>query len=102
MRMGYRVHTAPTGVAAITVWEQEHGRIDMLITDIVMPDGMNGWDLVRELRSRHSDLRVICMSGYSAGIASPPGPALERVTFLQKPFSLDRLTEAVRASLDAR
>jgi CheY-like chemotaxis protein len=102
VRMGYRVHTAPTGAAAITEWEKAGGSIDVLVTDIVMPDGMTGWELAKELRARRPELRVICISGYSAGVPGSQDYSLERFTFLQKPFPLDRLIQAVRVSLDAQ
>jgi len=95
-RMGHRVLTAPNAVEAIRQWESAGGRIDVLVTDIVMPNGMNGWELASELRSRRPDLRVICMSGYSAGVSQPTGDGLDDVTFLQKPFSLSSLADAVR------
>jgi CheY-like chemotaxis protein len=95
-RMGHRVLTAPNAVEAVRQWEGAAGRIDVLVTDIVMPNGMNGWELASELRSRRPDLRVICMSGYSAGVSQPAGDGLEDVTFLQKPFSLSSLGDAMR------
>jgi two-component system cell cycle sensor histidine kinase/response regulator CckA len=97
-RMGHRVLTANTGAAAIRQWENERGGIDVLVTDIVMPDGMSGWDLAKELRSRKPELRVICMSGYSAGVAKPEGEDADDLTYLQKPFSLDNLADAMRTS----
>jgi PAS domain S-box-containing protein len=100
-RMGHRVLTAATAAAAKLVWDAEKGRIDVLVTDVVMPGGTSGWDLARDLRSRNPALRVICMSGYSAGVSSPvpsDSDGAEDFTFLQKPFSLESLEAAMRTS----
>jgi PAS domain S-box-containing protein len=100
-RMGHRVLTARTGAEAVRQWDSVGGRIDVLVTDIVMPDGMSGWDLARDLRRLRPDLRVICMSGYSAGVSRPGGSDTEQFTFLQKPFSLADLADAMRSSAKA-
>jgi two-component system cell cycle sensor histidine kinase/response regulator CckA len=99
-RMGHRVLTASHAAEAIRKWETAKGHIDLLVTDIVMPNGMSGWDLARELRGRRPDLRVIYMSGYSAGVSRPPGEDAddEDFTFLQKPFSMGELADAMRAT----
>ncbi len=101
-RLGHRVLTAATAAAALRVWDDEAGRIDVLVTDVVMPGGASGWDLARELRSRSPALRVICMSGYSAGVSSPVSADAEGAgdfTFLQKPFTLENLADAMSVSL---
>jgi PAS domain S-box-containing protein len=97
-QMGHSVVTAHNATAAVEQFDKAEGRVDVLITDIVMPGGMNGWDLARELRSRKPELRVICMSGYSSGVSRPKSAYLEDLTFLQKPFTLESLAEAMRAS----
>jgi two-component system cell cycle sensor histidine kinase/response regulator CckA len=97
-QMGHSVLSAHNAGAAVAQFEKAAGQVDVLITDIVMPGGMNGWDLARELRSRKPELRVIAMSGYSSGVSRPGGSYLEDLTFLQKPFTLENLAEAMRTS----
>jgi two-component system, cell cycle sensor histidine kinase and response regulator CckA len=99
-RLGYRVLEAPTGVSALGVWREHRREIQLLLTDLVMPDGMNGRDLARHLHQDNPDLKVIYTSGYSAEIAGQDFPLVEGLNFLAKPFSPSKLAHIVRASLD--
>src|SRR5262249_35502140 len=65
---GYKVLEASNGVEALKVWDEHNGRVDLLLTDMVMPEGMTGSDLAKQLRSREPQLKVIYTSGYSAEI----------------------------------
>jgi PAS domain S-box-containing protein len=97
---GYRVVEASSGVDALRVWEQ-HGRsIDLLLTDIVMPEGLSGRDLAARLHALRPDLPVVFTSGYSADIAGRELSLLEGQNFLQKPFTRPELLHIVRRSLD--
>jgi two-component system, cell cycle sensor histidine kinase and response regulator CckA len=100
-QLGYRILEAPTGVKALEVWNQNHDQIGLLLTDLVMPDGMNGKDLAQRLRQENPKLRVIYMSGYSAEVAGKDFPLEEGVNFLTKPFQITKLADAIRAKLDA-
>jgi two-component system cell cycle sensor histidine kinase/response regulator CckA len=96
---GYRVCEACNGADAIELWAPSIDRIDLVVTDIVMPV-MNGLRLIEELRKRRPDIKVICMSGHSDDILSTHrqlGPALE---LLRKPFLPAALVRRVRAVLD--
>jgi CheY-like chemotaxis protein len=97
----YRVIPAGSGVEALKAWDQNDGRIDLLLTDLVMPEGLNGHDLALQLRQRNPALKVIYTSGYSAGVV---GNDLERSGdfFLQKPYRPPALAELVRHCLDAK
>jgi two-component system cell cycle sensor histidine kinase/response regulator CckA len=99
-QLGYRILEAPTGVKALEVWNQNHDQIGLLLTDLVMPDGMNGKDLAQRLRQENPKLKTIYMSGYSAEVAGKDFPLEEGVNFLSKPFKITKLADAIRARLD--
>jgi len=95
-RAGYRVLEARDGAQGIELFEAHADAVDLLITDIRMPE-MDGDALVRELRGRAPALRVLCVSGY-------PGRAAELAStehFLAKPFSRYELLGSVRKVLDS-
>ena len=95
----YHVLEAASGREAMAVWDQHHGKIDLLLTDLVMPEGMNGRELAERLKSRKPELKVIYTSGYSAEVT---GTDLGRrnIRFLQKPYPPPQLAQAVRECLD--
>ena len=89
------------GVEALKVWDEQNGKIDLLLTDMVMPEGMTGHDLARQLKSRQPDLKVIYTSGYSAEIMGSDAE-LRDAPFLPKPYPAPQLTKLVRDCLDAK
>ena len=101
LRKGYRVLSAGSGVEALRVWEANAKKIDLLFTDLVMPEGVGGRELAARLRDGRPDLPVIYTSGYSRDFVDDGGAALqEGVNFLQKPYTLSRLATTIRACLD--
>jgi two-component system cell cycle sensor histidine kinase/response regulator CckA len=100
-RLGYHVLEAPSGAKALEVWKEHRKKIRLLLTDLVMPDGMTGIDLAQRLMLENSKLKVIYMSGYSAEVASRNFPLNEGVNFLAKPFQAQRLAQTIRDNLDA-
>ncbi|HWX23108.1 MAG TPA: response regulator [Candidatus Binatia bacterium] len=96
----YRVVEAASGVEALQVWDKHNGQVDLLLTDMVMPDGMSGRDLSRQLRKRRPDLKVIYSSGYSEEIM---GSELshEGAAFIPKPYNPLQLAQLVRQVLDS-
>jgi two-component system cell cycle sensor histidine kinase/response regulator CckA len=68
----------------------------------VMPDGMNGKELARQLQEEKPGLKVIFTSGYSAEVAGKDVPMEEGANFLAKPFNAYKLAQMVRAKLDTR
>jgi PAS domain S-box-containing protein len=96
---GYTVLEAPSGDAAIRVWDQHHTFIDLLLTDVVMPGGMNGYELARRLREQRPDLPVIYSSGYSAE-RTKEEIELDGYAFLPKPYLPRQVAQLVRQSLD--
>jgi CheY-like chemotaxis protein len=75
--------------------------VDLLLTDLIMPDRMNGRELAEELRTESSNLKVIFMSGYSADAVGKDFIARPGLQYLQKPYDPRKLAAAVRQCLDA-
>ena len=98
--LGYTVFTAPSGLAALKVWEENKYAVDLLLTDMVMPDGVSGRDLAQRLRITNPRLRVVYMSGYSQEVAGGDFHLKEGANYLPKPFDLADLARMVRAGLD--
>ena len=100
-QLGYRILEAPTGVKALEVWKQNRDEIRLLLTDLVMPDGMTGKDLAQRLLGENPKLKVIYMSGYSVEVAGKDFPLKEGANFLTKPFQAAKLAQTIRNNLDA-
>jgi len=98
-RRGYRVLTAVDGGDALRRMEDHPDPLHLLLTDVVMPD-MDGKALSRRALKRYPGLKVIFMSGYTENVIAHHGVLDTGVRFLQKPFSVDSLTEKVRRTLD--
>jgi two-component system, cell cycle sensor histidine kinase and response regulator CckA len=101
-KLGYAVAEAGTGPEALAVWAREKGEFDLLLTDMVMPDGMSGPDLAARLSEKRPHLRTIIASGHSerlAGLDRGTAPALD---FLAKPYDVTALGAMVRACLDRK
>jgi two-component system cell cycle sensor histidine kinase/response regulator CckA len=90
---------ASTGVEALRIWDEFNGEIDLLLTDMVMPEGLSGTELARQLKQRHPGLRVIFTSGYSAEIMGSENLP-EGAQFLPKPYHPPQLARLVREALD--
>jgi len=93
---GYRVFTENSGAVALSSWSSRLDQIDLLLTDIVMPGGISGWELAGALQAEKPDLKAIYMSGYSIDVNNHA----KNVRFLAKPFDPDTLAQVVRACLD--
>jgi len=99
-RAGYRVFDAANGVEALAVWDRHPGEIQLLFTDIVMPEGMSGRELAVRLHARNPKLCVVYTSGYSADIAGRDLSLEHGQDFVQKPASLEQILITVRRCLD--
>jgi len=97
-RLGYTVLTAGTPGEAIQLAQEHTGEIQLLVTDVVMPE-MNGRDLARNIFSIHPNLKRLFMSGYTANVIAHHGVLDEGVNFIEKPFSLAQLGAKVREAL---
>jgi two-component system, cell cycle sensor histidine kinase and response regulator CckA len=95
---GYTVVQAANGEEALERLDELGAKIDLILTDVVMPD-MGGLELAGRLRERRPDLKVLYMSGYAEGDKLQPKMNSEH-SFLQKPFSAESLTLKVREVLD--
>jgi two-component system, cell cycle sensor histidine kinase and response regulator CckA len=100
-RLGYRVLTASTPGEALRLAEERPGGIDLLVTDVVMPD-MNGRELADRLRRLDSKIETVFISGYTADVIARRGVLEEGANFIQKPFQLKDLALKVRMVLDRR
>ncbi len=96
-RQGYKVLEASTGVEALEVMEKHKGKIDIVVSDVVMPE-MDGPTLLKELRKTNPDLKIIFVSGYPND-AFKAALGDENFAFLPKPFSLPQLAAKVKEEL---
>lgn len=96
---GYEVHEAGSGVEALEILEELNGEIDIVVSDVVMPE-MDGPTLLRELRKDYPDIKFIFVSGYAEDAFAKNLPEGAKFGFLPKPFSLKQLATAVRDMLD--
>jgi len=98
-KKGYSVLPAATPIEAVEKARNHSGPIDMLMTDVVMPE-MNGRDLSGKITDLYPDIRLLFMSGYTANVIAHQGVLDDGVVFIQKPFSMGDLIEKVRKVLD--
>ncbi len=98
-RQGYTVLACADGPAAIAVAEAEERRIDLLLTDVVMP-GMRGYEVARLVSASRPEIRVLFMSGY-AEEALVGRATLADHPLIEKPFAVEALTRRVRETLEA-
>ncbi len=97
---GYDVHTAKCGDEALELAQTTLNKIDLLLTDVVMP-GMNGRELAERLARLRPSLAVLFMSGYTDEAISHHGVIAPGISMVSKPFSAAGLLSRVRQSLDA-
>jgi CheY-like chemotaxis protein len=98
---GYKVLTARSGRHALEVWDRANRAIDLLVTDLIMPEGVMGRELAERLLAENPRLKVIYTSGYSPGMAGKDISLIEGRNFLPKPYSIGKLAQFVRECLDA-
>ena len=95
---GYSVIEASNGVEAMEALEQEGGVVDLVVSDVVMPE-MDGPTLLKAMRDRNPDLRVIFVSGYAEDAFEKSLPENQQFSFLPKPFTLSQLVAAVKETM---
>src|SRR5215470_12132391 len=98
---GYKVIEAQNSEDAVRLAGRHRSEIHLLLTDVVMP-GMSGRDLANHLTALHPYLRVLYMSGYTNNVFEENGTVEEGLSFLQKPFTPQALTQRVRETLGRR
>lgn len=97
-KLGYTVLAASLPSDALELAAAYTGRIDILVTDVIMPE-MNGRELSQRLLELRPDMRVLFMSGYTADVIAQEGALDEGVHFLQKPFKIESMAAKVRSVL---
>ena len=100
-RLGFRVLATVSASEAIRLFEAERKPVDLLITDVIMPD-MSGPELVRELLRRQPGLKHLFISGHTANLLSGAGLGAPPANCIQKPFSHAALAEKVREILSGQ
>ncbi len=100
VRCGYSVLEAASGNEALKLWQKNASRIDLLLTDMVMPEGLSGRELARRLQGQDPKLKVVYTTGYSLEAISSDCELIDGLNFLPKPYHPSRLTKTVRACLD--
>ena len=98
--LNYRTLNAPDGPAALRIIEQKNARIDLLLSDVVLP-GMNGRELMAEACKSRPDLKVLFMTGYSRNAIVHQGRLDPGIEMIQKPMSQRELAGRIRDLLDA-
>jgi CheY-like chemotaxis protein len=99
-KSGYCVLTASNTDDLLQTIQDYNGSIDLLLTDVIMP-GLNGRELYDRLKDSYPSLKVIFMSGYTDDVIAHHGILEEGVDFIQKPFSVNILTDKLRKVLDS-
>jgi two-component system, cell cycle sensor histidine kinase and response regulator CckA len=95
---GYSVIEASNGVEAMEALEEKDGAVDLVVSDVVMPE-MDGPTLLREMRKRNPNLKIIFVSGYAEEAFDKSLPENEQFAFLPKPFALSALVEKVKETM---
>ena len=99
-RAATRVLEAGNGVEAMEVLEKSDGAVDLVVSDVVMPE-MDGPTLLKEMRKRNPDLKIIFVSGYAEDAFDKSLPENEQFAFLPKPFTLKQLVATVKETMTA-
>ena len=99
-QQGYEVVTAPSVAQALAIFEKEQGKINLLFSDVVLAD-QSGLQLVQELRNRQPGLKVLLTSGYADRKVQWPLIQRGKYPFLQKPYSLPDLLQAIAQALES-
>jgi PAS domain S-box-containing protein len=99
-RRGYRVHVAGSAAEALELWALHRDRIDLLLTDVVMPGGTGGRELAQRLHAEKRTLKVVFTSGYTDEVPGEASGLRGRAAFLEKPFEPKDVLRKVRACLD--
>ncbi len=99
-RDGYKVLRASYGAEALQLCQTHTGVIDLLLTDVVMPGGISGGQLAKQLTSSRPEMKVLYMSGYTDDTIVRHGIVNQGLDFIQKPFTLIALSQKVREVLE--
>ncbi|SHH67406.1 cell cycle histidine kinase CckA [Bradyrhizobium erythrophlei] len=95
---GYSVIEASNGIEALEALELQNGAVDLVVSDVVMPE-MDGPTLLKTMRGRNPDLKIIFVSGYAEDAFEKSLPENQQFAFLPKPFTLSQLVAAVKETM---
>jgi DNA-binding NtrC family response regulator len=95
--LGCNVIEAVSGREALELWPEIRDQVSLVVSDIVMPEGVSGWDLARELHHCHPDLAILLTSGHGDLPQDHGLGGIPRIGFLQKPYGLNTLREQLSA-----
>jgi two-component system, cell cycle sensor histidine kinase and response regulator CckA len=95
---GYSVIEASNGIEALEALEERNGAVDLVVSDVVMPE-MDGPTLLKTMRGRNPDLKIIFVSGYAEDAFEKSLPENQQFAFLPKPFTLSQLVAAVKETM---
>ncbi len=95
-RMGHTVLAATNAEVALEIAEKHKGNINLLISDVILPD-MNGLELSKRLFSLFPSIKCLFVSGYTADVISQQGLILDEINFLQKPYSIKELEKKIQS-----
>jgi two-component system, cell cycle sensor histidine kinase and response regulator CckA len=95
---GYSVIEASNGIEALEALEEKDGAVDLVVSDVVMPE-MDGPTLLKSMRDRNPDLKIIFVSGYAEDAFEKSLPENQQFAFLPKPFTLSQLVAAVKETM---
>ena len=95
---GYSVVEASNGIEALEMLEEKNGAVDLVVSDVVMPE-MDGPTLLKSMREKNPDLKIIFVSGYAEDAFEKSLPENQQFAFLPKPFTLSQLVAAVKETM---
>jgi CheY-like chemotaxis protein len=101
-KLGYHVIEAANGNQAFSLWRQHRHEIDLLYTDMVMPEGVSGLELADKLRGEKPQLKVIISSGYSTEISMQGVPKAAGYIYLPKPSPSSAIAATIRDCLEKK
>jgi DNA-binding NtrC family response regulator len=85
---------------ALKLWQEQAGNIDLLFSDMVMPEGLTGLDLAEKMRAEKAGLKVVISSGYNEDMVGQIRSTAGGIVYLQKPYPVDVLSKTIRNCLD--
>ena len=98
---GYSVFAADNGRSAIEVWNEHKEEIALLLTDVVMPQGISGRELAIHCQNERATLKVVYTSGYNVELCADNGVLREGIHFIQKPYRPEQLLELIAGLLNS-
>ena len=99
-QLGYDVLEAKDGPSALNVLGQDGTAVDLVFSDVVLPSGMDGFELARELQRRYPHIKILLTSGFPGKVLNTGGVDGTGFTVLRKPYKMADLAAAVRTALD--